>query len=79
MVLNYNLNTSIDTEHFLRRAWRYQRGNQNPYIEEEQLTQWQKENVQKSILFLNEVGPTRTSPRCISIGPPGILYVSYKT
>ena len=27
----------------LRRVWRYQRGNQNPYIEEEQTTQWQKE------------------------------------
>ena len=29
-----------------RRAWRYQRGNQNPYIEE-QTTQWPKEKVQK--------------------------------
>jgi hypothetical protein len=25
-----------------RRVWRYQRGNQNPYIEEEQKTQWPK-------------------------------------
>jgi hypothetical protein len=32
---------------YLRRAWRYQRGNQNPYIEEEQTTQWPKEKVQK--------------------------------
>jgi len=24
----------------LRRVWRYQRGNQNPYIEEEQTRQW---------------------------------------
>ena len=31
----------------LRRVWRYQRGNQNPYIEEEQTTQWPKEKVQK--------------------------------
>jgi hypothetical protein len=30
-----------------RRAWRYQRGNQNPYIEEEQATQWPKGKVQK--------------------------------
>ena len=30
-----------------RRVWRYQRGNQNPYIEEEQTTQWSKEKVQK--------------------------------
>jgi hypothetical protein len=32
---------------FARRVWRYQRGNQNPYIEEEQTTQWPKEKVQK--------------------------------
>jgi hypothetical protein len=31
----------------LRRVWRYQRGNQNPYIEEEQTTQWPKEKVQR--------------------------------
>jgi hypothetical protein len=30
-----------------RRVWRYQRGNQNPYIEEEQTKQWPKEKVQK--------------------------------
>ena len=29
------------------RVWRYQKGNQNPYIEEEQTTQWPKEKVQK--------------------------------
>ena len=28
-------------------AKRYQRGNQNPYVEEEQTTQWPKEKVQK--------------------------------
>jgi hypothetical protein len=32
---------------YLRRVWRYQRGNQNPYTEEEQTTQWPKEKVQK--------------------------------
>ena len=31
----------------IRRVWRYQRGNQNPYIEEEPKTQWPKEKVQK--------------------------------
>ena len=31
----------------VRRVWRYQRGNQIPYIEEEQTTQWPKEKVQK--------------------------------
>jgi hypothetical protein len=35
------------TDDYLRRVWRYQRGNQNPYIEEEQTTQWPKEKVQK--------------------------------
>ena len=29
-----------------RRVWRYQRGNQNPYIEEEHTTQWPKEEEQ---------------------------------
>jgi len=33
-------------EKLARRVWRYQRGNQNPYIEEEQTTQWPKK-VQK--------------------------------
>ena len=32
---------------YVRRVWRYQRGNQNPYIEEEQTTQWPQEKVQK--------------------------------
>jgi len=27
----------------VKRVWRYQRGNQNPYIEEEQTTQWLKD------------------------------------
>ena len=31
----------------VRRVCRYQRGNQNPYIEGEQTTQWPKEKVQK--------------------------------
>jgi len=31
----------------LRRGWRYERGNQNPYIEEEQTTHWPKEKVRK--------------------------------
>ena len=30
-----------------QKSWRYQRGNQNPYIEDEQTTQWPKEKVQK--------------------------------
>ena len=32
--------------HLPSRVWRYQRGNQNPYIEE-QTTQWPKEKVAK--------------------------------
>jgi hypothetical protein len=38
----YNFN-SVD----IRRVWRYQMGSQNPYIVEEQTTQWPKEKVQK--------------------------------
>jgi hypothetical protein len=40
---------SVKKTHMLvkRRVWRYQRGNQNPYVEEEQTTQWPKEKVQK--------------------------------
>jgi hypothetical protein len=34
-------------EPYLRRVWRYQRGNQKPYMEKEQTTQWPKEKVQK--------------------------------
>ena len=33
--------------YILKRIWRYQRDNQNPYIEEEQTAQWPIENVQK--------------------------------
>ena len=32
---------------YITRVWRYQRGNHNPYYEEEQTTQWPKEKVQK--------------------------------
>jgi hypothetical protein len=30
-----------------RRVWRYQKGNQNPYIEEKPTTKWHKEKVRK--------------------------------
>ena len=33
----------------VRRVWRYQRGNQNLYIEEGQTTQWPKEKGQTTI------------------------------
>jgi hypothetical protein len=33
--------------HVIRRVWICKRGHQNPYIEEEQTTQWPKEKVQK--------------------------------
>jgi hypothetical protein len=41
------IDTTRPSPIILRRVWRYQRGNQNPYIEEEQTTQWPKEKVQK--------------------------------
>ena len=37
----------LGTQQSTRRVWIYQRGNQNPYIEEGQTTQWPKEKVQK--------------------------------
>ena len=40
-------NTNSTKNQRSRRVWRNQRGNQNPYIEEEQTTQWPKEKVQK--------------------------------
>jgi hypothetical protein len=36
----------LDNSSIIRRVWRYQRGNQNPYIVEEQIIQWPKEKVQ---------------------------------
>ena len=43
------MHISIISKLFVSRrvAWRCQRGNQNPYIEEEQTTQWPKEKVQR--------------------------------
>ena len=46
----YDQNTYIEpwyTIYLARRVWRCKRGNQNPYIEEEQTQQWPKEKVQK--------------------------------
>jgi hypothetical protein len=32
----------------IRRVWRYQRGKHNPYIEEEQRTQWPKKKYKRT-------------------------------
>ena len=42
-----NLFSLNNTQNVLRRVWRYQRGNQNPYIEE-QTTQWPKEKDRRT-------------------------------
>jgi hypothetical protein len=42
----YNVNDDLSYQwvsESVRRVWRYQRGNQNPYIEDEQTTQWSKD------------------------------------
>jgi hypothetical protein len=45
-----NQNSLSSQQNFtLRRVWRYQRGNQNPYIEEEQTTLWSKEEEQTTL------------------------------
>ena len=38
---------TVSIHGYIRRAWRYQRGDQNPYIDEEQRTQRPKKKVQK--------------------------------
>ena len=42
-----NPENTMTKRYFTKRVWRYQSGNQNSYIEEEQTTHWSKENVQK--------------------------------
>jgi len=46
MYVTVNINMEAITLTRLRSAWRYQRDNQNPYIEEEQIRQLPKEKVQ---------------------------------
>jgi hypothetical protein len=43
--LHYFTHKNVKTWKFLMIAYRYQSGNQNLYIEEEQPTQWPKEKV----------------------------------
>jgi hypothetical protein len=38
--------TTLVSSLYIRRVWRYKWGNHNPYIEEEQTTQWPKEKAQ---------------------------------
>ena len=42
-----NPENTMTKRYCTKRVWRYQSGNQNPYIEEEQTTHWSKEKVQK--------------------------------
>jgi len=50
----------------LRRAWRYQSGNQNPYIEE-QTTQWPKDKIQNDLIWFDLLCSTPFS--AISLWP----------
>ena len=43
MTTRLQSNEIFDNGMFIRRVWRYQRGNQNLYIEEEQTTRWPKD------------------------------------
>jgi hypothetical protein len=60
--VKYNCRWILIVCYVHRRVWRYQRYNQNPYIEEEQTTQWPNEKVQMdkqrstkhSIFFIND-------------------------
>ena len=46
MYVKVNVDMEVITVTRLRRVWRYQRDNQNPHIEEEQIRQLPKEKVQ---------------------------------
>ena len=50
-----------------RRVWRYQRGNQNPYIEEEQTTQWPKKKYKRTSLQRSTKHPYKTKDRVTRI------------
>ena len=47
MHVSLNWRYGLSFKFSIRRVWRYQRGNQKSYIEEEQTTQWPREKVQK--------------------------------
>jgi hypothetical protein len=49
VVNNANLESYTCIAIHLRRVWKYQNGNQNPWIEEGQTTQWPKEKGQTTI------------------------------
>jgi hypothetical protein len=61
-----------------RSLRRYQKGNQNPFIEEEQTTQWPKEKVQKDkqrstkhtykAIVTSNTNPTKTWSKCVCSG-----------
>ena len=47
MHVSLNWRYGLSSKFYIRSVWRYQRGNQISYIEEEQTTQWPREKVQK--------------------------------
>jgi len=46
-IMEHNKTCRWKSRSWLRRAWRYQKDNQNPYIEEKQTTKWPNDKVQK--------------------------------
>ena len=49
VINNANLESYTCIDIHLRRVWKYQKGNQNPWIEEGQTIQWPKEKGQTTI------------------------------
>ena len=47
----------------VRWVWKYQRGNQNPYIEEEQTTQWPKDRRTDNTMAKRTEGQTTQWPK----------------
>ena len=50
----------------LRRVWRYQKGNQNPYIEEEQTTSWPRKKYKRTN---NDLQNTHTTKDRVTLTP----------
>ena len=46
-LIAFRFSKTFAYKNVIRRVWTYQRGNQNPYIEEELKTQWPSEKAQK--------------------------------
>jgi hypothetical protein len=65
-----------------KKSLRYQRGNHNPYMEEEQTTQWPNEKVQKdkhrSTKHTHKTRVTRTPLKTGAYSPTVVYFIQYE-